>query len=263
MDKYDDHFKVTVLTGPNYLRWKYDVEITLKGKNLWTIISGERVHRTVVKAATANESEQVTVDTNYEADMFRALKIISDSLNDKYHKYIIGIQDAKTAWEKLISILENTSSLSKNDLNQQYYAIEYEGDTDLYFSKMRLTIQNLRNVGVVIDDSQAVAKLVTDFARVNVHTDFCSHYNFSSRDPNFSMSLDQAEQMILSAIRKQPDDTTAVSLASSSSTKFTRTEKVQSGKVGKRNLATIVADLAMTSTSAGKSTLTYVPTEAT
>ena len=104
---------------------------------------------------------------------------------------------------------------------------------------------------------------MTDFARVNVHTDFCSHYNFSSRDPNFSMSLDQAEQMILSAIRKQPDDTTAVSLASSSSTKFTRTEKVKSGKVGKRNLATIVADLAMTSTSAGKSTLTYVPTEAT
>src|SRR5699024_7064864 len=77
-------------------------------------------------------------------------------------------------------------------------------------------------------------KLVTDFARVNVHTDFCSHYNLSSRDPNFTMSLDQAEQMILSAIRKQPDDTTAVSLASSSSTKFTRTEKVQSGKVGKR-----------------------------
>src|SRR5699024_2269819 len=112
---------------------------------------------------------------------------------------------------------------------------EYEGDTDLYFSKMRLTIQNLKNVGVVIDDSQAVAKLVTDFARVNVHTDFCSHYNFSSRDPNFSMSLDQAEQMILSAIRKQPDNTTTVSLASSSSSKkFNRTEKVQYGKVGKR-----------------------------
>src|SRR5699024_11779069 len=100
MDKYDDRLKVTVLNGPNYLLWKYDNEITLKGKNLWTIISGDRVYRTVVKAATANETEQVTVDNKYEADMFRALKIISDSLNDKYHKYIIGIQDAKTAWEK-------------------------------------------------------------------------------------------------------------------------------------------------------------------
>ena len=104
MDKSDDRFKVTVLTGPNYLRWKYDIEITLKGKNLWTIISGERVYRTVVKAATANEAEQFTIDTKYEADKFRALKIISDSLNDKYHKYIIGIQDEKSLHGKSSSL---------------------------------------------------------------------------------------------------------------------------------------------------------------
>ena len=37
-----DIINVIQLNGENYIRWKYDVEITLKGLQLWPIVIGTR-----------------------------------------------------------------------------------------------------------------------------------------------------------------------------------------------------------------------------
>ena len=204
-----DKDQVTKLNDTNYLRWKFDVEIALRSKGLWSIVDGTRVEpadqlQTLFGDPSASSSRESSSSSAapssdqaaYAEANFKALKVIADSLSDKYHQYILNTRSAKAAWSRVINMLENASELNINVLMRQYHSLHYEADTDSYLSKLRLCINNLKTVGKIITEAEAIAKIIHDFEQAKVNTTFCSYYKLNSIKPTFTLTLDEAEQMI-------------------------------------------------------------------
>ncbi|KAH9392389.1 hypothetical protein TYRP_005462 [Tyrophagus putrescentiae] len=181
--------KVTLI-GDNYNRWKYSVTIELKKQKLWSIIDGSQEQ-------TASSSSGKKPDEKFEVDKYSALSLITKSLSDKYFSYIMHLEDPKAVWEKLQSIFQNTSTANLNMLASKYQQIELGEEVEQYFSLLRKSITDQKNLGVIIHDSSAVAKVMADAKKTGRFDSVCSYYKLSLTQPNFSMSLDQAEQMIL------------------------------------------------------------------
>ena len=120
------HDKVTALKGPNYLRWRYDIEITIQALGLWEIVSGTR-------KSPGNTNK----DPDFATDNFTALKTIIRSLDDTYIQYIIGVKCAKKAFDTIVSVFENKAEYNKSSLSAAYYSTKYEGDIRAYVAKLR------------------------------------------------------------------------------------------------------------------------------
>ena len=211
--------KVIQLNGDNYLRWKYDLEITLKGRKLWTIITGVR-----------KKPETEKSDSDYNTDMYLALKIISDSLSDKYHQYIIGIQDAKAAWEKINSVLGSSTGLSLSALAREYQRMELGESVEEYFSQLLSLVENQRQAGTQLTEEQIMAKIINDITRTKRYWDFCTFYKMSTHQSNFKFTVDDAEVMLL---RLSKTETNKVDLSTALASHSVKTLKNQP-KRGKR-----------------------------
>ena len=149
------------LTDGNYPRWQHETELFLKQKGVWTIVNGTRTSRDV-----KNEQGVVTYrDTVFEADSYKALLIISRSLTDEYHNHLIGIDDPKSAWEKINTVVNKSTALNVNNLARQYQQIELSDPIEEYFAQLRQSLQCQKNVDVIISDSNPKSssiKLPTD-----------------------------------------------------------------------------------------------------
>ncbi|KAH9407798.1 hypothetical protein TYRP_011901 [Tyrophagus putrescentiae] len=213
------------LTGDNYNRWKYSVTIELKKRKLWSIIDGSREQ-------TASSSSGKKPDEKFEVDKYSALSLITKSLSDKYFGYIMHLEDPKAVWEKLQSIFQNTSAANLNMLASKYQQIELGEEVEQYFSLLRKSIADQKNLGVIIHDSSAVAKVMADAKKTGRFDSVCSYYKLSLTQPTFSMSLDQAEQMILamSLEDEQTKPKSSASLVSSNNNNSKLSKPKQSKK---------------------------------
>ncbi|KAH9392588.1 hypothetical protein TYRP_005670 [Tyrophagus putrescentiae] len=213
------------LNGDNYNRWKYSVTIELKKRKLWSIIDGSREQ-------TASSSSGKKPDEKFEVDKYSALSLITKSLSDKYFSYIMHLEDPKAVWEKLQSIFQNTSAANLNMLASKYQQIEFGEEVEQYFSLLRKSISDQKNLGVIIHDSSAVAKVMADAKKTGKFDSVCSYYKLSLTQPNFSMSLDQAEQMILamSLEDEQTKPKSSASLVSSNNSNSKLSKPKQSKK---------------------------------
>ena len=230
-----DKDRVTKLNDSNYLRWKYDVEIALRSKGLWSIVDGSRVEpedqprlfgdqgASSSRVSTSSSSVALSADPiAFTEDNFKALKVIADSLSDKYHQYILNTLSAKDAWSRVIKMHENATELNVNVLMRQYHSLPFEQDTSAYMSKLRLCINNLKSVGKTISDSEAIAKIIKDFEQAKAHTTFCAFYKLNSIKSSFELTLDEAEQMIKAVTAEEESHDEGVALATSSKDKEKR-----------------------------------------
>ena len=151
---------MTKLNDSNYLRWKYDVEIALRSKGLWSIVDGSRVEpenqprlfgdqgASYSRVSTSSSNVALSADQiAFTEDNFKALKVIADSVSDKNHQYILNTLSTKDAWSRVIKMHENATELNVNVLMRQYHSLPFEQDTSAYMSKLRLCISNLKSVG--------------------------------------------------------------------------------------------------------------------
>ena len=185
------HDKVTVLKGPNYLRWRYDIEITIQALGLWEIVSGTR-------KSPGNTNK----DPDFATDNFTALKTIIRSLDDTYIQYIIGVKCAKKAFDTIVSVFENKAEYNKSSLSAAYYSTKYEGDIRAYFAKLRDYLNKLKALSVKYDDSQVLGKVINDLP--DTFASFKTLFGMLvAKDSSYSMSLDEAEAQLV-AIEKGP-----------------------------------------------------------
>ena len=152
---------------------------------------------------------------------YRALKIISDSLSDQFHPHIIGIDNPKTAWERLNALLNNTSSLNASTLARIYQELEIESDDlESYFAKLRLSIENQKAINVLYTDEQIIAKIVNDLSRSGRGENFRVYYQMASSQQGFKLTYQEAEQMILTMCKnRDPSNKNEMALTASQQTK--------------------------------------------
>src|SRR5690625_3810786 len=91
--------KITaVLDGTNFLHWRYELEITLRSLELWSLVDGTR------KKPGKNSQ-----DSDFVTDCFDALKHIIRSVDKDHIRYIYGIKCPKEAFDRLVTIYEKSS----------------------------------------------------------------------------------------------------------------------------------------------------------
>lgn len=58
--------------------------------------------------------------------------------------------------------LNNVSSLNKNQLTKKYQEIKIEENMEEYFAKLRVSIEEQKLAGIILDDAQVLGKVVCD-----------------------------------------------------------------------------------------------------
>lgn len=93
-------FKMEKLTSDNYHNWKYTMKMYLRGKGLWTIVTGDEV--------LAEDADDATKKTFAKrADL--ALASIGLNVTKGLQIYVRNEETAKGAWDKFATRFEKKS----------------------------------------------------------------------------------------------------------------------------------------------------------
>lgn len=138
-------FALPRFSGSDYPVWKAQMEAILIAKGLGDTLKG-----------TADESKE---------QVAKSLLLIS--LDNKHVKLILSCKTTKDIWERLSSVHEHKSSATKIMLQREFYELSQGSNERVhnYISRSEYVKSQLEDVGVVIDESSMVAKIVSGLNR--------------------------------------------------------------------------------------------------
>lgn len=139
---------IAKLNGENWTTWKFQVEITLKSKRYFEIVSGA-----VQRPATTTEE--------WDSKDAKAQEIIVSRLEEKVVTHILSCKTAAEMWTKLKAIYEHQSQVSVHVLTQRFFSLEYtEGKAAEFMSQLEEIKGTLKSLGEEISDKMIITKVL-------------------------------------------------------------------------------------------------------
>ena len=145
--------RITKLNDNNYRYWKLQVTLSLKAAKLWPVVSGESM------GPENAGDEQIAWD---EKDL-EAQAILVPSLEESQTFHIYNCKSAKEIFDKLHSIHSDASALNKQHTLAKFLNFQLKPDQTLAaaFTEVESLVRSLADMGVNIDESTSVTKIVS------------------------------------------------------------------------------------------------------
>ena len=146
MSDTDHKVRIPTLTGSNYLRWSFTVNLVLRAKKLLEAIQQD---------LSNGNSAALEIDA-------QAMAIIATSCDDKRFEQILTCKSARAMWLKLECYHSQQSTLNKTQLLQDFHTFAYDDNDTVATNIARLEhlALTLANAGEVISGPLQIAKLL-------------------------------------------------------------------------------------------------------
>ena len=151
MESADDSFKIEKLTAENYHSWKFNIKMSLIGKDLWEIVQGTE---TLAEDASAEEHRKFKKRENL------ALASVCLSVTKPLQIYVRSAKSAKEAWDKQFE----AKSLSKKLFyRRKSYSEHMQKGTDMteHINFVRTIADQLEAVEDPISEEDLVIILIS------------------------------------------------------------------------------------------------------
>lgn len=140
-----------------WMIWKFQVRVNLMAAELVGYIDGSTERPT---DATETNHQQNLAD--WKKNDAKAQKLMVNSCGSKVLIHLCNCSTAKEMWDKLHSVYEHTSAAAKQLLQEKYHSYKKNPSHDIatHISTLQSMVQNLKAVGVSIDDSGLIMKIL-------------------------------------------------------------------------------------------------------
>ena len=145
MDTVDtSRYRVPALTADNYFMWSHKVELILRGKGLWDIVSGK-------ETAPSDDTER----TNYERRRDVALTNIILTIDDSCIAAVITLRDPKEVWDTLKKMYKTVSEARIDAYIVQFQQLKMKPTEKVmeYINRLSVIENKLAGVGHTIPSS--------------------------------------------------------------------------------------------------------------
>ncbi|XP_036334799.1 uncharacterized protein LOC118745454 [Rhagoletis pomonella] len=135
-----------------WLTWKFQMVQILEAGEMFGVVNGEEL------LPSAGEQEQ----KSWRKLDAKARRTISTALGKQPLLQILNCASAKSMWDTLKSVYEQTSTASVLFLLQKYYSYSKDPEDDIatFLSKLMEIVQHLRDQGEIISDSMIMTKVL-------------------------------------------------------------------------------------------------------
>ena len=140
-----------ILTGDNYIHWKFRMEYNFRSRKLWTIVNSER-ERPVESPA---REEWDSLDEE-------ARQTIVMTVNDAQNAYLFNEVTAKGMWDRLKAVYQEESVANTLRLKSAFntYKKDPKHTMAMHISKVKEMEQELRAVGVTVAKEDVILILL-------------------------------------------------------------------------------------------------------
>lgn len=141
---------VSKFNGEQFHTWQTKTMYLLMRKDLWGLVDGR------------DECPEGNRKDTWISKNEKALGLIALSLNDEIIHHIIGITEAKDAWDELNRLFGSQTKNSKIKLLMQFYKLELKENEPLtsHLNKYKSIKQQLATIGRNVEDDEAQAVLL-------------------------------------------------------------------------------------------------------
>ena len=155
-------FKMEKLTSDNYHNWKYTMKMYLKGKGLWTIVTGDEV--------LAEDADDATKRTFAKrADL--ALALIGLNVTKGLQIYVRNEETAKGAWDKLATRFEKKSLSKIISYRRKLYEVRAVKNTDMHAhtNYIKTVAEHLEAIGDIVAEKDLAVVLLSSLPDKYAH----------------------------------------------------------------------------------------------
>jgi hypothetical protein len=153
MSDLKDSAHIRKLEGSNYQKWKFQILILLRSKELNQAIEEDLSH---AKKATGDPNEEArNIDV-------RAQFFISATCNDKCLDELITCTSAYQMWKKLANNHANNAKVNKHLLWQRFFQYTFDNAESITanISELEILAAQLKDMGETVTDASLVTKLI-------------------------------------------------------------------------------------------------------
>ena len=142
---------ITKLNGEIYHDWKFAVNMALRQKGCWGVISGVEV-----KSTTRDG------DKAWEAKAEEGLTIIALTVDPSQYTYIWNSKNGVEAWTALKDTYEKNSRSMRISLKRQFYAFEHNTNAPMttYVNGITDLAGKLKAIGITLTDEEITDVLI-------------------------------------------------------------------------------------------------------
>lgn len=126
------------LNGANWVVWKFQTSVMLKGEGVFDFVSGEKLK------PTSGEKETAA----WEKNDAKAQQLIVTRMEEGPLTHILSCETACEMWSKLKSVYDKESVVSIHLLQQKFFLMDFQGESvSSYISKIEEIRNELKKAG--------------------------------------------------------------------------------------------------------------------
>lgn len=155
-------FKIDKLTGGNYHTWKFQMKMSLIGRNLWEIVTGDEV-----EDPEASDQDR----KKFKRRQNQALASICLSVSTENQIYVRSAESAEEAWNSLQQHFEKKSLAHKIFYRRKLYAAKMEKGASMinHVNYIKTLAEHLEAVGDPIQEKDLVIILISSLSEEYAH----------------------------------------------------------------------------------------------
>lgn len=147
--------RIVKFDGRNYQLWKFSVSIALKSNELMEIVSG--------KERRPEESEENNaIVRRWDQRNNHAMVLFLTSICEEQLNHLVNCETATDMWNKLISIHEQKTEVSKHVVYQKFYDIRMNAGMKIatFISEIESLVKQLEEMGEKISEVAKISKII-------------------------------------------------------------------------------------------------------
>lgn len=158
--------KLPIRTSESYSRWRYDIEIILRVRDLWMIIQGkEKVPKDPGDSADSASKASYRKELNaWFLKDNKAKEVLTRSLDGRHHDMIRSCKWAQNIWSTIKAVYEQNTGTSVLHVMRELHDIKWtQGDSVMgFFGRIRTVANKAEALDAAIAESQILAKIMSE-----------------------------------------------------------------------------------------------------
>lgn len=138
------------LNGENWVVWKFQTSVILKGRGWFDVVTGERI-----KPTTGDDAIHKWI-----RDDAKAQELIVTRMEQGPLTHLLSCESSKEMWTKLKSVYDKESVVSVHLLQQKFFSMEFGDTVSNYISQLEEIKTKLKQAGEEISDKMIITKIL-------------------------------------------------------------------------------------------------------
>lgn len=146
---------LTKFDGTNFQLWKFGITFLLESKDLNGIVDGS--------AEEPNKNEKPEDWAKWKKENSKAVVIILSSIEQSQHASLVACSKASEMWSKLLTLHEQKTDISKQQLWQQFYEFKVNAGESIAMQivKIETIVKHLKDVEEIVSDAAVMSKIIS------------------------------------------------------------------------------------------------------